>query len=254
VLIERIGRLTRTTSQSPEVSRLAIILSALLLAAPSAAAALDASPWERVLAAHAKADGFDYAALKADRARLSDLRQFLESVAEMDEDEPLSAWLNAYNAIVVSEVVEHYPLRSVRDVEGFFDTERHRVAGRRRTLDQLEHRVIRPRFRDARVHFALNCGSVSCPPLHRHAFRERILDATLDRLVRQALSSRRHARVSGRVVHLTELFFWFDEDFERDAGSVVAWLKAHGGERFANVPADAELRRISWDWRLNDGD
>jgi hypothetical protein len=231
-----------------------MMATAFLFAAPRAAAALDTSPWERVLDAHAKADGFDYAGLKNDRARMADSRRFLEAVAEMDEDEPLSAWLNAYNAIVVSEVVEHYPIRSVRDVDGFFDTERHRVAGRRRTLDQLEHRVIRPRFHDARVHFALNCGSVSCPALHRHAFEERTLDATLDRLVRRALSSRRHARVSGATVHLTELFFWFEEDFERDAGSVVAWLKAHGGDRFEDLPDDARLRRISWDWRLNDAD
>ncbi len=236
---------------APILASAFVLVSAL---SPAGARALDVRPWERVLAAHAQSDGVDYAALKADAARMADLGRFLGAVAEMDEDEPLSSWLNAYNAIIVAEVVERYPLDSVREVDGFFDSARHRVAGRGRTLDEIEHRIIRPRFRDARVHFALNCGSVSCPPLHGHAFRERNLDATLDRLVERALGSRRHARVSNGTVHLTELFFWFTEDFERDAGSVVAWLKAHGGDRFASVPSDARLRRIPWDWRLNDAD
>ncbi len=232
--------------------RFAFITLALLLLAPPPASALDSAPWERVLAAYARADGFDYAGLKADAARKADLARFLTSVAEMDDDEPLASWLNAYDAIVVSEVVARYPLASVRDVDGFFDHMEHRVAGRRRTLDAIEHQVIRPRFHDARVHFALNCGSRSCPPLHRHAFVQRTLDRTLDTLVEHALADRRQARISGTTVHLTELFFWFREDFERDGRSVVGWLKAHGGARFASVPDDAHLERIPWDWRLND--
>jgi hypothetical protein len=212
---------------------------------------LDTAPWERVLSLHAKADGFDYAGLRADEAGMADLARFVESVGAMDPEEPLASWLNAYNALVIHAIVTRPPVPSVRGVDGFFDTLRYRVAGRRRTLDDVENRVIRPRFRDARIHFALNCGARGCPVLHRHAFTTATLDATLDRLCRRALASQRHARIRDGVVHVSELFFWFAADFERDAGSVVAWLARYGGERLAALSADARLERIPYDWRLN---
>jgi len=228
------------------VTRYAIFLSFALLTSPTAASALDASPWERVLTAHAKADGFDYAGLAADEARMADLAAFVEVVGAMDDDEGLASWLNAYNAIVVHAVVTRHPLRSVRDVDGFFDSIRHRVAGRRRTLDDVENRVIRPRFRDARIHVALNCAARSCPALHRHAFVERTLDATLDRLARRAVASQRHVRGT----RVSEIFFWFSADFERDAGSVAGWLRRFGAE----IPEGASLERLRYDWRLNASD
>ncbi len=234
-------------------TRLALLLCAALMAAllPSSASALDADPWDEVLRAHARRGGMDYAALKADDASMAKLDAFLSDVARMPESAGLADWLNAYNAIVVKSVLDAYPLRSVRSVDGFFDEKRHRVAGAMRTLDDIENRIIRPRFHDARVHFALNCAAKSCPALHGRAFRQASLDRTLDGLVRRALRSRRHVRVGDGELKVSEIFHWFEEDFVRDGGSIRGWLTSKGVD-LSSVPASAEVGRIRYDWRLND--
>lgn len=233
------------------LARLALVTMSLWLA-PAAASALDVEPWERVLRAHARGEGMDYAALARDEAARADLRRFLDAVAAMPEDEPLASWLNAYNAIVVAEIVERWPLESVMRVPGFFDRERHRVAGRERTLDDVEHRVIRERFRDARIHAALVCGARSCPALHPRAFRQAELDATLDRLTRAWLASERHLRVEAGRVRASAILTWYRADFERDGGgSVVRWLRRYAPERMRGVADDARVEELPYDWSPN---
>lgn len=233
-----------------------LVVGALVLAPGGHASALDVEPWDRVLRAHARGGGFDYAGLAADPRARADLDRFLASVAAMPEDEPLASWLNAYDAIVVSEIARRWPLASVRDVPGFFDRVTHRVAGRDRTLDDIEHRVIRARFPDARVHAALVCGARSCPALHPRALRERDLDATLDRLARAWLAEGAHLRVEGAGpggarVRASAIFAWYRADFERDAGSVLGWIRRYAPQRLEGVPADAQVAELSYDWRVN---
>ncbi|AKF06221.1 DUF547 domain-containing protein [Sandaracinus amylolyticus] len=230
----------------------ALLIAMVVSLVPSVASALDVEPWDRVLRAHARNEGFDYAGLARDEAGRRDLATFLESVATMREDEPLSSWLNAYDAIVVSEIVERWPLESVMRVPGFFDRERHRVAGRERTLDDVEHRVIRARFRDARVHAALVCGARSCPALHPRAFRESDLDATLDRLTRAWMVSDRGLRVEGGTVRASAILTWYRADFERDGGgSVLGWLRRYAPERVRGISDGTAVGELGYDWSVN---
>jgi len=245
-----VARQTLTRFRNP-VALGALVLGLLLSAFPGAAQALDVAPWQRVLTAHVRGGGFDYAGLRADPERLADLNRFVEAVGAMDDGEPLASWLNAYNALVVHGIITRYPLDSVRDVDGFFNTVTHRIAGHSRTLDYVENQVIRPRFHDARIHVALNCGARSCPALSSRAFTTRTLDRDLDRLARAAVANRRHVRVVDGGLRVSEIFFWFSADFERDAGSVVGWLKRFGGEAITALPDDAPLSRLRYDWRLN---
>ncbi|MCG8556959.1 MAG: DUF547 domain-containing protein [Proteobacteria bacterium] len=229
-----------------------VALAAALLLIAQDARALDASPWERVLSRCAGQRGVNYAKLKADRDARGDLASFVHSIASMSSSEPLAAWLNAYNALVVSSVVRRYPLRSVMDIPGFFNKERHRIAGERRTLDEIEHDIIRKRFRDARVHMALNCAARSCPPLHPHAFRQRTLQATLDRLARNVVTSPRHVRIGPAQLAVSPVFFWFRKDFETEASSLLAWLKRYARSRLAGLPQSTPIVKGDYDWRLND--
>jgi len=230
------------------VASLCAIGCALL---PLPVRALDGAAWERVLVTHARAGGFDYAGLARDPGARADLSAFLSEVASMPEDAPMSAWLNAYNALVVSSVVARWPLRSVRDVPGFFDGLRHRVAGRDRTLDEIEHGVLRARFRDARVHAALVCGARSCPPLFGHAFVEGELDRVLDELVRAWLAGDGALRITGGRVTVSPVFFWYRGDFEREAGSVVEWLRRRVPERWSAASIEGGVSEGSYDWALN---
>lgn len=237
-------------------ARFALMLFAAMVASATSTAsvrALDVAPWDRVLRAHANRGGIDYAALAADSAARSDLDAFLAAVATMPESEPLYAWLNAYNALVAKSIITRYPIRTVRDVPGFFDRAQHRVAGRMRTLDQIENTLVRPRFHDARVHAALNCGARSCPALASRAFTAGNVDASLTRLARALVANGQHVRVRGGTLELSPIFTWFSADFIRDAGSVRAWLDRYDATRkLANVPAAAPTRQRTYDWRLND--
>lgn len=218
----------------------------------SPAAALDPTPLDKVLRAHVRGGRVDYAALKADKRAQKLLDAFLAAAATMPEGAPLSAWLNVYNAIVIKLVLERYPIASVMDVPDFFKALKVRVAGKPRSLDAIEHQVIRPRFKDARVHFALNCGAVSCPELHGRAFVEATLDANLDALARKAVNDSTHVALRDGKLLLSAIFFWFEEDFVREAGSVVAWIKRFGGQRYAQLPADTPRVKRDYDWSLSD--
>lgn len=231
---------------------LGFVLGLVFGAQAPSARAQSTSAYGRVLAAHARAGGMDYASLAGDARARADLDAYVASLASMPDSAGLADWLNAYNAIVVHRIVHAWPIASVRDVPGFFDRTRVRVAGVERTLDDLENGVIRPRFHDARVHVALNCGAVSCPPLEPRPFEARTLEATLDRLARAAVQNDAMVRVRDGSLELSEIFFWFEADFRRDAGSVLQWLRRYDATgRLRNLAASATPRRIPYRWAIN---
>lgn len=231
----------------------AVAVGAPLFGAAAPARALDSTPWDRVVQRYAKRGGFDYAGLQADSAAKADLETFLQSVASMPESEPLSSWINAYNAIVVKAVTDRYPIRSVRDVPGFFDRLRYRVAGQQRTLDAIENQIVRPRFHDARVHMVLNCGARSCPPIYNRAFREASLTQTLDQIARRIVASDNHVRWRNGQLALSSIFTWFRDDFVRDGGSVLGWIRRYDqAGRLASVPDAAPQTQLPYNWQLND--
>jgi hypothetical protein len=267
-----------------------LILSIVLAGSPLNVGGAQASDfshalWERVLDRFATSDGrVDYAALRAER---SGLDRYLEQLAAESPDsaperfptteDRLAYWINAYNATVVELVLAHYPIQSVRDVRapllafflptesGFFLFQRFELGGSRTSLYSLENRLIRRRFAEPRVHFALNCASLGCPRLPRDAFRGERLDEQLERETRRFLGEERNLRIDHvrREVSLSSIFDWYRDDF-------IAWLSARHPEAPQtlveyvrwNAPPEqrAELTRardydvvfVPYDWRLND--
>lgn len=216
-----------------------------------------ATGWATVLRTYVTADGgFRYSALRAHPEHLALLDAYAEAVGRADpsrwsRDEQLAFYLDAYNAITVRAVVTRWPIESVMDVPGFFDRIPHRVAGREMTLNHLENEILRARFGDPRVHFAINCASASCPPLHREPFSgRRDLDALLDRLARTFV--RRTTSVSADRVRVSKLFEWFESDFARRGG-----VRAFVASYLDPVPAAEardEGRALSYapyDWATN---
>lgn len=213
--------------------------------------AQDTPRWAHVLRAHVSAAGrVDYAAIVLDREARADLDAYVASLGAMPDAAPLGVWIDAYNALVVHAILRAYPIRSVRDVPGFFDHARHVIAGRERTLDQIETEVLRARFHDARVHAALVCGARSCPALSRRPYARRPLDAALDHAVRHLLRSERAVRITASDVWLSQIFDWFRTDFARDAGSLPEWLGAHD-TRFTPAVRALPVHFLDYDWSLN---
>jgi len=269
---------------------LALAASALLLAcrgeaapAATASAARTAPPpaadfdheharWTRVLERHVHGDRFDYAALKADPAELEAYLDELhavtpDQVAGWSREQRYAFWINAYNAHTIAKVVRSYPLDSIKDLstafglQSVFDQEFIPMEafhpdgdGDRLSLNDVEHGILRKEFRDARVHAAINCASISCPPLRDEAFVAARLDGQLDEQMRAFLADPRRNRFDpeGGEVRLSEIFKWFAEDFERDAGSVRAWVERWAPADRKAMVGDARIRYLDYDWGLND--
>lgn len=227
----------------------------------------------------------DYRRLRTERAELDHYCRLLERFGPDShpelfpaESDRLAYWINAYNAAAIKAVLRHYPLESVLDVSrpwlffffpkesGFFYFQRARLGGKDVSLYRLENDVIRKRFREPRVHFALNCASSSCPKLPREAFVGERLEAQLQRETRKFLSDSGNFRIDrdrGEVL-LSSIFDWYREDFarwyranvSRDGDPLLGYVKLHLDEPAAReleeVASSYEVGFLSYDWRLND--
>lgn len=197
----------------------------------------------------------------ADRAALDGYIAALEATqaTALTRSAAYAYWANLYNALTVKLVLEAYPVDSIREVRGgFFNTGPWRddvatVEGRRLSLDDIEHGVMRPVFRDPRVHYAVNCASIGCPNLDARAFDAAGLDAALDRLAADFVNHPRGAQVeSGRLI-VSSIYEWFEDDFGGDDTGVIAHLRTH-----ARPPLAAALAGVdrvwddAYDWALND--
>lgn len=219
----------------------------------------DHTDWAAVLAAAARPEQgrFDYAAVP--RAALDRYLNRLASVdlAALPTAEQKALLINAYNALTVHLIVDQPTLPdSIRDLDDPWGTARWTVGGATTSLDDIEHALLRPIFRDPRLHFALNCASVGCPPLRVEPFEAATLDAQLDAATRDTLARDTWLRIDGRTLHVTPLLSWYGPDFTAEgwqprADSVAAWLVAYGPPELAAIERP-RVRFMSYDWRLND--
>ena len=172
----------------------------------------------------------------------------------------LAFFINAYNANTLLLVLNRFPeIESVLDPigepgeKGDFFRQPIRVGGALWTLDSIEHQVLRGQFGDARIHFAVNCASVSCPPLRDRLYTGGGIEDELSESTRQYLLDPNHVRWSpaGDTLHVSELFHWFEEDFLSQSGSLARFVGT-----YVDAPDNAASRPsvtfLPYDWSLND--
>lgn len=236
-----------------------------LLVASSLALAVDSAPWQAVLTAHVDASGrVDYAAIKASAPLDGYLQALATTPVPAGQAERTALWINAYNALTVDLIADNWPMSSIMDLDGgkVWDTRRFTVAGESLTLNELEHKKLRP-ITDGRIHAALNCASKGCPALPRTAFQATTLDSQLSQAARAWVAS--NALVVDKTrgtVQVSRIFEWFAEDFSTSPlppgtsgaqGNGIAWAAG-----YASTEQAAWLRAggytVSWaeyDWKVN---
>ncbi len=252
---------------------------------PFASGRFEHDLWDRVLQRVVDDAGrVDYRALQEDP---SDLEQYYQAVAtyspdshpEMfpDRDSRLCYWINAYNAAVLKTVLSYYPIASVSEVQpiwylgflpensGFFLLQEPVFGGRSLPLYDLEHSVIRKRFGEPRIHFALNCASRGCPRLPRQAFRPKTLQEDLGRETRKFFAEERNLRIDheARKIYLSALLEWYAGDFLvkttfmpelHDPFLAYLWvtLPDRRGDFEQQLADGYAIEFMPYDWRLND--
>ena len=233
-------------------TKLASIATFVALSAGAFAADWQAD-YARLLKKYAASGGVKYAEWKANAADVKALQDVVDGIAAAPAStakskEQLAFHLNAYNAWILHEAVAKYPTKSVKDLAfTFFLTNRLTVAGTKMSFNRLEKDIIRPRFAEPRIHFALNCASRSCPPLRTEPYDAAQLDAQLDEQARLYVNSPSGVKPEGDGVALSKIFDWYKEDFGGDAG-VAALLKKYRSGK-------SDFKKISYqeyDWGLNE--
>ncbi|MCC5875696.1 MAG: DUF547 domain-containing protein [Candidatus Sumerlaeia bacterium] len=223
--------------------------------------------WDELLSDHVRPGQIDdirtnlvdYEAISKD-PRWKELLTSLETISIPESrEEKLAFWTNVYNIMAIKVVLKKYPVRSIRNVGGWFtkvwDIDAGNVAGEMRTLTEIEHHIIRP-MGDARIHAAVVCAALSCPPLRREAYRAEKLDEQFDEQMRVWLDDEvigLKVERNGSRVRVSSIFDWFAEDFEEEAGSVRAYLDKYlSDEKRQSIQEDARIVHLRYNWNLND--
>ena len=218
--------------------------------------------FDQVLQEHVDEAGrVNYTKLTANPKKLEaylDLLAFANP-EELSYNERLTFWINAYNALVIKGVVNHYPITSVRKVKlfnGFFSRLKFQVANKMYSMDQIEHGIIRTEFVDPRVHFVLVCASSSCPPLENRAVTAETIEERLETATFNFIRNPEQVRIdrAKRHLYLSKIFKWYDDDFTEGYDGVTDFLSDYLTPEDAEFLASTKvkLRYLDYDWTLND--
>jgi hypothetical protein len=236
---------------------------------PASTARINHEAWTRLLARYvvAGADGVNriaYGRVDAtDRALLQSYIGSLEAVAvsRLSRAEQRAYWINLYNSLTTRVVLEHYPVASIRDIHlgpGWFDlgpwqAKLVRIEGEPLSLDDIEHGILRPIWRDPRLHYALNCASLGCPRLQPVAFTAETTERLLEEGARAYVNSSRGARIDGGRLVVSSIYRWYRSDFAASDADVLDHLRRYATPDLAkSLDRFREPDDYDYDWRLID--
>lgn len=236
---------------------------------PASTQTVDHREWTRLLQAYTRPsdDGvvrFDYAGLAAsDRPALDGYIARLAGipVSGLNRDEQLAYWINLYNALTVRVVLDHYPVSSILKISispglfaiGPWGKKLIPVEGEEISLDDIEHRILRPIWRDPRIHYAVNCASIGCPNLIDTAYTADRVDALLEANAIAYVNHPRGTELRGGSLTASSIYDWFQEDFGGTETGVLAHLRKYARPELArDLELIHEIDNYDYDWSLNE--
>lgn len=232
-------------------------------------ATVDHSPWDMLLKQYvvtnhpSGVNRFRYAAVSPTNrqvlgAYLTAMQQ--GKVSSLNGAEQKAYWVNLYNALTIKVILDHYPVKSIMEIgispglfsKGPWDAKLLTIEGEKVSLNDIEHRILRPIFKDNRLHYALNCASLGCPDLQPHAFTATNIEGLLTKAARAYVNSPRGARLIDGKLHVSSIYVWFRVDFGGTDAAVVEHLRLYAVGALAEaLRAYNKGVRDSYDWSLN---
>ncbi|MEQ9487620.1 MAG: DUF547 domain-containing protein [Alphaproteobacteria bacterium] len=199
---------------------------------------------------------------EADEAGLLSYIKQLEAVpvSSLNRAEQFAYWVNLYNAVTVALIVQAYPVETIRDIDispGFFSDgpwgkKLVEVEGERVSLDDIEHRILRPIWKDPRIHYAVNCASIGCPDLWPEALTAANTEAYLDRAARVYVNHPRGASIENGRLYVSSIYSWFEADFGGSEAGVIDHLRLYADAGLkAGLASVESISGDRYDWSLN---
>lgn len=218
--------------------------------------------WDQLVKAHVKPNGLvDYKGFIREKPKLERYLKLLSEHApdrsKWTKNEQLAYWINVYNAYTVKLIVDFYPTKSIRDlgprikiplIKDVWHYKFFKIAGVEMSLDEVEHGILRKEFDEPRIHFAINCASISCPALLNEAFVAERLEAQLSKVAVSFINDPTRNKLSVQVVQLSSIFSWFKGDFTKK-GTLIAFLNTYAKVK---ISPSARITFLDYNWKLNE--
>ena len=237
---------------------------------PASTQTVDHAPWGKFLKTYVKpgGDGANRVAYgtvnEADKKSLHDYLASLRkvNVASLSRNEQLAYWINLYNALTVRVVVHFYPVDSIQDINltgglfgggGPWGKDLIRIDGEMISLNDIEHRILRPIWRDPRLHYAVNRASVGGPNLAMTPYTAATVNAMLNQAARDYVNSPRGVRHTSDGLVLSKIYAWFSEDFGSSETMVLDHIARHASsDTEVKIMSSTNIAAYEYDWSLND--
>lgn len=206
--------------------------------------------YDKLLQKHVSEEGkVNYKLLKTNKLQLDSVVKIFQATAPQTswpKNEQLAYWLNAYNLFTLQLMTNNFPVSSITKLDNGkpWDVKRIEIGGKKYALNEIENDIIRPQFKDPRIHFALNCAAKSCPPLHNEAFTAANVQTLLEQRTRKFVRSSANT-ITTKNPKISKIFDWYAADF----GNPIAFLNKYAKSKIAS---DAKIEYAEYDWRLND--
>ncbi len=228
---------------------------------------IDFQPWHRLLSEYVTPEGLvDYRRWQADEGAIAQLKTWLASLQTTDLDalEPhtgLALLLNLYNALTIQQVLDKYPIASIRPTvlgvpnwlsfKLFFSSSIYKLNDQNLSLDDIEHNLLRKKFSEPRTHFALVCASSGCPQLRNEAYWPDKVCEQLEQDAQQFIRNPEKVRYDAQtnILYCSKIFKWYEEDFLAAAPSITEYIQQYSHQKFS---PSVKIEYFPYSWKLND--
>lgn len=215
---------------------------------------IDHSQWDALLKKHVAKNGLvDYQGFLNDRAKLNSYLKMLSENPPSESwsvQELLAYYINAYNAYTVDLILDNYPLKSIKDINGAWTKAIVPIGDKTLSLGGIENGILR-KMNEPRIHFAINCASISCPDLLNEAFTADKIDAQLDKVTRSFINGPKND-IGINKLKLSKIFDWYKKDYVINGeNDIIAYVNAYLIKKIKINP-NATIEYFEYDWGLND--
>ena len=207
--------------------------------------------WDKLLRANVSASGkVNYKGFKSNSAKLDAYLQALKAnppQSDWSRNQKLAYWINVYNAFTVKLITDNYPTSSITKLEGGkpWDKKWIKIDGKTYSLDKIENAIIRPTFKEPRIHFAVNCAAKSCPPLLNRAWTADNLERNLEQQTKSFINNTTYNKISDNKVQISKIFEWYAADF----GNLIPYLNKYANTK---IKDGTNVEFLEYDWALNE--